>query len=1488
MSKKVARKLRTSMAFLLALVMMISMASPAAVYAAELGSDDSQQTSAVTENGESTEAVPEAEESTEAVPEEESSEIALLDSEEETQTAIDVYAGVPVFTEDDVESIQAYTAPNFYGQRLSKIEVTFKNGTNMTGAALASSYTVWDRAFRTNPGAFETGTVKEVRVDGYKVTLAFDDGPAGNDAFGMLCTTTWAIANVYDGSGNITGYEVKTGDSQFQYFTRENLDLVLGVGTAPDLASSLALTDSFGHYLENGVWKETVNQTYDDYQFATLDVAVAPTKYRNFDGEVPVYYYVPDSYSSSKAMSMVLYITGQGTSYWERYDGDNFLACNLGTNITYDNSTASWVDLAKDSNPNNDVIVVSPHVYSSANNDAAQEVAGVIEYFKSNYNIDQVILVGNSNGTGISGSTIRQYPDLVDAFVCNNGWIGNGPNQTTLTWTAEEKQAVAESGVAIWALSGEQDHAGGGANPRYIVQSLNDILPYYKAAGWSDEWIAQNIRFSCYKSWQFLQWGVSDHSCIKVTSWNYITQPYLNVYEDSGKLAVGSVYHMSAAQDSSVKEYNFVTYPESVSEWVLSSKAETQEARQADDLDAVTSLATDYSEACQLPLTGYFTKAIGTDRSVKVYISENASIRSYFTVVAVPDGVDTAAFIEEQGWFALADEKGEGLFVLEPGAGGWGSAAQESTYVTAAMNFLRTPSNANRVTVFSTYGEFYLAGYGEGAAPLEAWAADFPIFVISQAYIGGQSVGQSYLDSVGAKTYDGTNTSGYDPEIKDFDNVLAGMGYSRQIRRSEVPVPTWFVGYNGSDYSISYWKKANDVIATATPGLYRQDINSGAWQTDYANKCIRKENPNAQYGISQVKLTDNQSVKAQDIYGFLSIFTRYDNTFAYSNALGYRLDYTAATVQAQEAAAAVKNAASYETLTYKKTGGAIGMVELWSQADVSVKAYEASKGGTIVVGVMAFADNNRDSKFDPREYLLYIPDSAAAKWGNEGAPVLVLYAGMSQTDRIFLDSTQWWKVADDNGFVVAITCEQYSAATAVNHADNDLFYYSMIALLEQNISRDYVKIDSSRIYGSGQSAGSRVTQGFARTNPEFYAAVASSSFSDTTTGSGKMIPAYLVCGQSDIANLLPDLWSSNTLKTWIEYLFEANGLDTDRDSYTSSNLTQRFKTYTWENYQDIPLVQYTQTLARAHNCYPEEMVMMWDFLEHHRFEKDDNGYVTARYYSASGFTADDAQLIEIEEPGDPTDPTDPVEKDLVKDFVTRLYETVLGRKPDASGRDSWVSALKNKTKTGAEVAYGFLFSTEYLNKKVSDSQYLETLYRALMGRASDAAGKADWQNHLNMNFSRGYIFSQFISSKEFTELCKQYEILPGSYTSSYVLDKNPAATKYVYRLYTKVLERRPDVKGQEYWVNGMLSGQIAAGQAAKGFLYSTEFTGKQLGNTRFLVVLYTALFDRSPDLEGFAHWTLRMGSGMTREQVVEGFIASAEFGDLCKKLGVSR
>ena len=545
----------------------------------------------------------------------------------------------------------------------------------------------------------------------------------------------------------------------------------------------------------------------------------------------------------------------------------------------------------------------------------------------------------------------------------------------------------------------------------------------------------------------------------------------------------------------------------------------------------------------------------------------------------------------------------------------WGSAAEEKAYMDAAIAFLKSGRNEAGINVFSTFGEFYLAGYGEGAAPLEAWAAENPIFVISQAFVNAASAGKAVLEEAGSALYDGSNTSGYDAGFKtdaEFQAVLKECGME-QIARKDVPVPTWFAGTSSAD-SVDYWKEANDCVSNADgEGVYRQDKDSDAIQTAFANAQLPASE---RYGISQVKVS-SETPSAAEIYAFLSVYTRYDNTFAYSNALTYRLDYTSARVAAQQAA---KAGQVQKTLS--------DGTQILAQEDVAIDGH-----GTVQVGVIAFSDNSGDGLWDPREYIAYVPDGFEGK----ELPVLVLYPGNSQTDSIFMDSTLWWQVADKEGIVLAFVCETYSASpSSVSHADSDKFYNSLMAVLEETIDGTYADLDFTRIYGSGQSAGSMATQGFVRTNPEFYAAAASTSglavpdgTSQLPEGAGGAMPDFVITGQSDLDNLMPDLWGSEMANEWITYLFDVNNMP-DAQIGTADDehefINDRTKVYTWENSDGVPMVKYGYTLLRAHNCSPYEMPILWDFMEHFSFEKAEDGTIT-RYYSASAFERDDAVTL---------------------------------------------------------------------------------------------------------------------------------------------------------------------------------------------------------------------------------------------------------------------
>ncbi|MCL2080129.1 MAG: DUF4214 domain-containing protein [Oscillospiraceae bacterium] len=249
----------------------------------------------------------------------------------------------------------------------------------------------------------------------------------------------------------------------------------------------------------------------------------------------------------------------------------------------------------------------------------------------------------------------------------------------------------------------------------------------------------------------------------------------------------------------------------------------------------------------------------------------------------------------------------------------------------------------------------------------------------------------------------------------------------------------------------------------------------------------------------------------------------------------------------------------------------------------------------------------------------------------------------------------------------------------------------------------------------------------------------------------------------------------------------------------------------------------------------------------------------------------------------------------IEDFVSRLYLYVLERTPDAAGQRNWVSGLVNGDTSGAAVAYGFFFSTEMKNRGLSDEDFVEHLYLALMGRVSDSSGKENWVNQLNLGVSRETVFAGFVNSVEFDALCKAAGILRGVYSpppengggSGGNTPSHLQVEAFVTRLYAETLQRIPDPSGLEHWTNNILAG-VPASTVAHGFVFSSEMNNRNLSNADFVEILYRSLLGRSSDSAGKSHWVGRLENGTPRQTIFSGFAYSVEFENICARYGVRR
>ncbi len=242
----------------------------------------------------------------------------------------------------------------------------------------------------------------------------------------------------------------------------------------------------------------------------------------------------------------------------------------------------------------------------------------------------------------------------------------------------------------------------------------------------------------------------------------------------------------------------------------------------------------------------------------------------------------------------------------------------------------------------------------------------------------------------------------------------------------------------------------------------------------------------------------------------------------------------------------------------------------------------------------------------------------------------------------------------------------------------------------------------------------------------------------------------------------------------------------------------------------------------------------------------------------------------------------------VRSFVVRMYTNVLLRDAERAGLNDWSGRLISKSADGAALAQGFIGSDEFKNKDVGNQAYVEILYKTFFNRDADNGGKAYWLERLENGLSRDYVLRGFVNSDEFQKLCDAYGINRGEMQVYANRDQNEGLTMFVNRLYVKALGRAGEEKGIEDWTGRILRREETAGNVAKSFFFSDEFTNKRLNDREYVKTLYRTFMDREYDQAGLNDWVSRLAGGAGRETVLSGFANSEEFGNIMKSYGVNQ
>lgn len=236
-------------------------------------------------------------------------------------------------------------------------------------------------------------------------------------------------------------------------------------------------------------------------------------------------------------------------------------------------------------------------------------------------------------------------------------------------------------------------------------------------------------------------------------------------------------------------------------------------------------------------------------------------------------------------------------------------------------------------------------------------------------------------------------------------------------------------------------------------------------------------------------------------------------------------------------------------------------------------------------------------------------------------------------------------------------------------------------------------------------------------------------------------------------------------------------------------------------------------------------------------------------------------------------------------FVARLYNVALGRDYDVAGYNDWCQKLITGEMTGGRVAFGFIFSPEFVNKNLSNEEYVNTLYSVFFNRTADEAGFNNWVSQLNSGVSRESVMDGFVNSTEWANVCISFGILSGGgATASVIPDATEETIGFVTRLYELCLGRSPDAAGLEHWCYVLTSQEQTAKEVAFGFIFSDEFEliYEEMTEYERIELFYNVFLNRQPD-ENYSNWgdAAIINNYEGRRQLFMGFADSAEFRNVC-------
>ena len=573
-----------------------------------------------------------------------------------------------------------------------------------------------------------------------------------------------------------------------------------------------------------------------------------------------------------------------------------------------------------------------------------------------------------------------------------------------------------------------------------------------------------------------------------------------------------------------------------------------------DKCDPKNPYAPKFSGTFELPV-----EYAGKKRRMLAYVPHDIRESTAGILVLGENGQTADDLLEHSGWCEIADteECKERLivFFLEPENGTWnmdeayGTPDGDVAYINAAAL-----AAADRKLFCVHESKFYLVGCKEGGVLANMAAAYDPAFFAGVASVGGSAVSERYLTDCG-QAY-ALNLDGFeDPE------------HRKDIRKQDIPMPAWIiddptVSTGTGDAILTYWRNACEA---------EEGRQLSPDQYEY-------------YRVKETPYAPNQEKEA------------------------YRVCHSSISGASEQYAKRLQR-------------------RIWKDFLYRQRRWMSSPGGELRMTKDPVRDLGMEYHYEDfdgwmREWYVYIPQSVQHN-PNKKVPLVLAMHGYTCTGEIYAGNSGWYDVAEKHGFIVVFPSALHAKVNMPEQGlmpdwaplnawnvfleddrPDELKFFSF--LLDKMIAE--YPVDAHRVFATGHSWGSLMTEMLALGLTERFAAVAPCSgaffggaYEKMTSlpyaaENGVQLPIWMFWG-TDEEWLIPcepthENETGLTVELWLKRNSKSDMIPADW-TQCACTVNGRFKDHCFDR-EDTAPVQFTQVDYMPHATMPEMSFRIWE------------------------------------------------------------------------------------------------------------------------------------------------------------------------------------------------------------------------------------------------------------------------------------------------------